>query len=239
MPSGSLPVKLESLLLLLCVSFLHIPAANSYLSPCFSPHLPRPRNTRTATYMFANIMEGGRERVPFLEQFVAERNHTLAVIGLSEINGWQADDLAQFGKKFGFLHSVFVHAPTGYHLGAISKVPITMLHSTSGLPMHHGVAIFQTADGTVIVLTHLSPRHSDARVAEATYIVRQLGACCEHLPILVCKSLNEQEGIRNKEAQKNSFAQLECSAKNFISLHIILISIKTLRTKASCPHRLA
>ena len=138
--------------------------------------------------MFANIMEGGRERVPFLEQFVAARNRSLGVIGLSELNGWQAGDLAKFGEKFGFPHSVFVHAPTGYHLGAISKVPITVLHSTAGLPMHHGVVIFQTADGTVVVLTHLSPRNSDARLAEASYIVRQLRACCEHLPILVCTS---------------------------------------------------
>ena len=177
------------MLLALCCSVLiltlNLPAVSSDLKPCFSPDTSRAQKARAPIYMFTNVMEGGRDRVPFLEQFVAARNNTLEVIGLSELNGWQAKRLAKFGHRFGFNHSVFVDAPTGYHLGAISKTPITVLHSNSAPPMHHGVAIFRVDDGTVVVLTHMSPRNSEARLVEASYIVHHLKVCCKRLPILV------------------------------------------------------
>jgi len=112
--------------------------------------------------------------------------HSPDVLTINELNGWNEGALAAFGSSLGLPHVAFLQTPWGYHLGILSRVPLSVELSQAAAPFHHGVLVVQLA-GIRLMLTHLSPADATARFAEARELVH-LGA--GEGPVMLTGDLN-------------------------------------------------
>ena len=54
-----------------------------------------------------------------------------------------ATSFEALGRSLGLPYTAFVDTPAGYHIGLLSRFPITVLEARSGSPFHHGVLVAQ------------------------------------------------------------------------------------------------
>jgi endonuclease/exonuclease/phosphatase family metal-dependent hydrolase len=133
-----------------------------------------------------NLFEGGSD-LKQLGRFF--QDEAADVVGLNEMNGWEADTFAVQARAWGYNHSTFLLAPTGYHLGMMSKQPMELLHKKTGAPLHHGLLVARVG-AIVYCVTHLSPRSSDARKIEVDAAVKVFGKYLKSEPFVIMGDLN-------------------------------------------------
>jgi endonuclease/exonuclease/phosphatase family metal-dependent hydrolase len=133
-----------------------------------------------------NLFEGGSNLKHLGEFFQKE---AADVVGLNEMNGWNHDTFATQARAWGYNHSTFLAAPTGYHLGMMSKQPMELLHNKTGAPLHHGLLLARV-QGVVFCVTHLSPRSSVARKVEVDAAVEIFSEYMQTEPFVLMGDLN-------------------------------------------------
>ena len=118
--------------------------------------------------LFWNVLEGaGNGKMTHIKSYIESKQ--FHIVGFSELNGWNRKSFHKYFEE-SYPHSVFLKTKTGYHLGAISQYPITLLEKTAQNPMHHGYIFFESM-GIKFVLTHLNPHSSENRLREVQHIL--------------------------------------------------------------------
>ena len=135
-----------------------------------------------ATY---NVCEGNlsRAHVELLRR--AAPPGAALVVAFNELNGFDGTRFGARMREWGrFAHSAFLAAPTGYHLGLASDLPLSRVrrHRGEASPFHHGMLRATVGGGggggggLVAAVVHLSPRSAVARLAEVRELLRLRGA---------------------------------------------------------------
>ena len=110
-------------------------------------------------------------------------------MALNEANHLDQTKLAALGAAVGLEHSVFHVASTGFHLGVLSRHPLTV-HSTTHLKMWHGL-LHVEMQGLHLLVTHLTPYDIASRHAEVEVILTYANDMLKRgLPVLLMGDLN-------------------------------------------------
>lgn len=134
-----------------------------------------------------NIWDGCREpeRFDAFDRWMRERRYD--VIGFNELKGWSGEELSRLAAEWGCPHSAIHETQASKHyIGVISRHPIRVVDKVEK-PFHHGL-LHVIAGGVHFCLTHLSPRSSVAREAEARALAERTGRVRE--PLLLMGDLN-------------------------------------------------
>lgn len=116
-----------------------------------------------------NILDGGGSRMDGIAQFVADGAYD--VVTMNELNGYDQASLARLGKRCGLPHTQ-VLAKSNYHLGVLSRHPLTPLASERGPEFAHGLLCVRVL-GVSLCVTHLNPHDVTRRATEARRIIKR------------------------------------------------------------------
>lgn len=117
-----------------------------------------------------NVLDGGSRRLDGICAFL--RGGAYDVVTLNELNGFDSAKLRAWGARCGLPHSQLL-AKSAYHLGILSRHPLTVVKAETGSPWAHGLLCVRVL-GLQLCVTHLNPHDSTKRTAEARRIVSGL-----------------------------------------------------------------
>jgi endonuclease/exonuclease/phosphatase family metal-dependent hydrolase len=124
-----------------------------------------PAGTATVAIMTYNILAGGGPRLAAIESVIRDAGADL--VGLQEVI--RPDLLAALGERLGMQHAI-AYAPSGWHIGVLSRWPIVETHAHAGPEMARALleALIELPDGGRLRLfvTHLRAGFSDRRAGE-------------------------------------------------------------------------
>ena len=114
----------------------------------------------------------------------------LDVVALNELNGLDNATLSDLANQSGFAHSVLMRVPSGYHLGIVSREPLTKVQRHAA-PFHHGL-LEAYSFGVYWLVAHLSPVDSVARLGETKAIAERFHAlrAAASVPVVLLGDLN-------------------------------------------------
>lgn len=167
-------------------------------------------------YLFFNVFHGGRayggapDRVDAIARWVRQ-DEGFAVAAFSELNGFDESTWGAFCRNsLGLNHTIFLHTQHGYHLGIASEFPLEKVYASTKAPWHHGmIYVWVEALGHGVIVTHLSPMSSSARLLEAqalTAIIRK-----DRRPVLVLGDFNTLSPVDTLE--KSTIATLQSTSR--------------------------
>ncbi|KNC48960.1 beta-hexosaminidase [Thecamonas trahens ATCC 50062] len=150
------------------------------------PGLPHPDAWTVAQL---NIDAGGGDELQHLETWV--RNHELDVLGLCELNQWEAS-MGTRAAEMGFPFYHIMPIPSGYHLGIMATRPISVVAELRqpGKPFQRG-ALHVRIEGIHYVVVHLHAHDAGARLAEVEALTTHLAATlADTAPLVVMGDFN-------------------------------------------------
>ena len=128
----------------------------------------RRSTSRRRRLLHWNILDGGADRLPGIKRFL--RSGEYDVVTFNELNGFDATSLAALGQAVGLVHTHLL-SKSRYHMGILSRHPLTGLAHERGHEFAHGVLCAHVLN-VALCVTHLNPHDVHRRAIEARLIVR-------------------------------------------------------------------
>src|SRR5690625_542813 len=151
-----------------------------------------------------NILDGcpSKARYEKFKAWMAKKDYD--VIGLNELNDWDANKLQTHAKEWGYDHSVVFEMETSpYYVGFLSKTPIEIIRKDEE-NFYHGLLHVKTK-GTHFLIAHLTPFESSYREKETKQIAEFVQAIKE--PTVVMGDMNTLSPLDDAHYQREKLAE--------------------------------